>query len=344
LKVYDLFSGIGGFHLGFWAADPSFYKFVGSCDIDKYCTWVYNYNFRTKETPRDVTTMAAKDFPNHDILTAGFPCQAFSVAGHRRGFDETRGTLFFDIARILAEKQPRFVLLENVKGLLSHHKGRTFEVIIRTLNELGYLCEWQVLNSVDFAVPQHRERVFVLGQRVGDARAHKRQHSPEDSGASKHLDSRYFNEQAGYLVFPIEPLWRMELKAYLEKTVEEKYFLSDEKVQKILALHPDFFEREFPKYSYCLDANYWKGIAPSHIAKSKRQWVTTDDFRVRRLTPTECEQLQGFPIGFTEKGYDAVNDNMVTISDTQRYKMLGNAVTVNVVTQIARRLRDFVKH
>jgi len=158
MRYFSTFSGIGGFELGI----GDYGECIGYSEIDKYAIQTYEKHFNHKNYG-DITKINPKQLPDFDLLCGGFPCQSFSVAGLRGGFEDTRGTLFFEIARIIREKQPRFLLLENVKGLLSHDKGRTFATIISTLNELGYDCEWQVLNSKNFGVPQNRERVFIIG-------------------------------------------------------------------------------------------------------------------------------------------------------------------------------------
>ena len=166
LRFLDLFAGIGGFRL---ALELAGHKCVGFCEIDKFARQTYKANFDTEGEVEwhDITRVTdeqARELRGKvDLITGGFPCQAFSVAGERRGFEDTRGTMFFEIARIAKEIEPRFLLLENVKGLLSHDKGRTFAIILSTLDELGYDVEWQVLNSKDFGVPQNRERVFIVG-------------------------------------------------------------------------------------------------------------------------------------------------------------------------------------
>lgn len=142
---------------------------VYSNEWDKYANSVYRKHYKECDD-RDIRTVTATEIPDHDLLCGGFPCQAFSVAGKRGGFEDTRGTLFFEIARIAQEKRPRLLLLENVKGLLSHDKGRTFRTILATLDELGYDAQWQVLNSKDFGVPQNRERVFIVGNLRGTPR------------------------------------------------------------------------------------------------------------------------------------------------------------------------------
>ena len=227
----------------------SIYSCVWANEIDKYASQIYRKNFGEGELYEgDITKVKADDIPNHELLVGGFPCQSFSIAGKRGGFSDTRGTLFFEIVRIAQKKRPRLLLLENVKGLLSHNSGSTFGVILQTLDEIGYDCQWQVLNSKNFRVPQNRERVFIIGHLRGTRR-------PE--------------------VFPIG------------------------ETNKI--------------HSFTLTGQDKHGVF--------------NGVQIRRLTPTECERLQGFPDGWTEG-----------ISDTQRYKCLGNAVTTNVITAIGARL------
>ncbi|MCL2676263.1 MAG: DNA cytosine methyltransferase [Streptococcaceae bacterium] len=171
MKFLDLFAGIGGFRLGMEATG---HECVGFCEIDKFARASYKaiHNTEGEHEYHDITTVTDKEWAKFkgeiDVITGGFPCQAFSVAGNRLGFEDTRGTLFFEIARAAKQIQPRLLLLENVKGLLSHDKGRTFESILFTLDELGYDAEWQVLNSKNFGVPQNRERVFIIGHLRGE--------------------------------------------------------------------------------------------------------------------------------------------------------------------------------
>ena len=170
MKFLDLFAGIGGFRLGMEAAG---HKCIGFCEIDRFARASYKaiHDTRGEIEFHDITSVS-NDFIQSigtvDIIWGGFPCQAFSIAGNRRGFEDTRGTLFFEIARFASILKPRILFLENVKGLLNHDKGRTFETILQTLDELGYNVEWQVLNSKDFGVPQNRERVFIIGHLRGE--------------------------------------------------------------------------------------------------------------------------------------------------------------------------------
>ncbi len=163
IRFFDMFSGIGGFRSGLeWIGG---FECIGHCEIDKYANQAYNAIYEPKGELfyEDARTINPDDLPDIDLICAGFPCQAFSIAGRRQGFDDARGTLFFEIARIAAVKRPPFLLLENVPGLLSHDGGWTFATILLTLSELGYDVTWQVLNSKDFGVPQSRKRVYIIG-------------------------------------------------------------------------------------------------------------------------------------------------------------------------------------
>ena len=172
IRYFSMFSGIGGFELGIEAAAHELgitAECVGYSEIDKHAIRTYEEHY-AHDNYGDATTIDADHLPDFDLLVGGFPCQAFSIAGKRLGFDETRGTLFFDIARILKAKEPRFFILENVKGLISHNKGQTFRTIVRVLDGLGYDLQWKVLNSKDHGVPQSRERVFIVGNLGGTPR------------------------------------------------------------------------------------------------------------------------------------------------------------------------------
>ncbi len=168
LKFIDLFAGLGGTRIGFQQACAQAgieTKCVFTSEIKPYAVEIYKHNFSNDEVCGDITKIDAKDIPDFDFLLGGFPCQAFSVAGSRKGFDDTRGTLFFDVARIIKEKKPTGFLLENVEGLVSHDHGRTLEVILNVLKDLNYHVDWKVLNSADFGVPQRRKRIYIVGRK-----------------------------------------------------------------------------------------------------------------------------------------------------------------------------------
>lgn len=163
IKYFDMFAGIGGFRSGLEAIGG--FECVGYCEIDKYAKQAYEaiYDTGGELYFDDARKIVPEQLPDFDLITGGFPCQSFSIAGARKGFDDTRGTLFFEIARIVSVKKPKYLFLENVPGLLNHDSGKTFKTIIHTLDELGYDVCWQVLNSKNFGVPQSRNRVFIIG-------------------------------------------------------------------------------------------------------------------------------------------------------------------------------------
>jgi len=218
-----------------------------------------------------------REISEHDLICSGFPCQSFSIAGKRRGFEDTRGTLFFEICRIAEFHRPKYLFLENVKGLLNHEEGRTFGTILNSLQDLGYGVEWQVLNSKDFGVPQNRERVFIIGHLGGFS---------------------------GQQVFPVRGKEGIALKRIVEVTGQT----------------PSGRSRQGDRL--------WSvnGASPTIMANLEHtipKILSEETEMIRYLTPIECERLQGFPDGWTEG-----------ILDTQRYKLLGNAVTVNVIESI----------
>ena len=298
MRFLDLFAGIGGFRL---ALERAGHKCIGFCEIDKFARQTYKANFDTEGEVEwhDITTVTDEDvrqLGSVDIITGGFPCQAFSVAGKRGGFDDTRGTLFFEIARIARILQPRYLLLENVKGLLNHAGGETFHTILNTLGELGYWVEWQILNSAHF-VPQNRERVFIVGHFGGEPRRK---------------------------VFPITRT-SGQTQDRVARTLKAE-------VVPIL-INRGKVKTKDDNLASCLDANYYKGL-DNHAARTgiMEKPSHRDGVRIRRFTPLECFRLQGFPDSHHDKAKAA------GVSDRQLYKRAGNAVTVNVVYEIAKRL------
>jgi len=228
----ELFSGVGGFRM---ALDELGGHCVFASEIDKYAQQSYKAIYGDSgELHGDITKIAAADIPDHDVLVGGFPCQAFSVAGQRKGFEDTRGTLFFEIARIADAKRPRLLLLENVKGLLSHDGGNTFEVMCRTLNEIGYAIDFRVLNSKYFGVPQNRERIFIVADR--DA-----VHEPwadvkgNDVVTKAKRKANAWGVRSFNFEWPAEGDVTVRLRDVLEPAVDEKYYLSEDKTAKLLA-------------------------------------------------------------------------------------------------------------
>ena len=307
-----MFTGIGGFELGIEQSDINT-ELVGYAEIDKFAISIFEKQFTGVTNYGDATAITTRNLPDFDLLVGGFPCQAFSIAGNRQGFNDTRGTLFFDIARICAEKRPRYVVLENVKGLLSHDGGQTFQTILRVLADLGYRVEWQVLNSKDFGVPQNRERVFIVG---------------------------YLGERSGRQIFPITGTSQttsvVALRQLNKAESQGNRIYDSSGLATTLASQAGGLGAKTGLYQINTQVNrdvaftLRAGGSGSGI-NDRRNWDSyLVDGKVRRLTPTECERLQGFPDGWT-----------AGLSDTQRYKTLGNAVTVPVVKIIMNRLLDF---
>lgn len=276
----SLFSGIGGF-------EQALNKLGGTCvlasEIDKFANQAYEALYG-EPTAGDITKIDAKDVPDHDLLVGGFPCQAFSVAGKRLGFEDTRGTLFFEVARIAREKQPKVVLLENVKGLVGHDKGRTLDTIVQTLNDIGYTVDFEVLNSKYFGVPQNRERIFIVA--VRDDLIETEPWVIEGNTVvpkGKRRISEYEGVKTFNFDWPEQETVSTRLRDILETEVDEMYYLDEEKTAKLVEQLNDGAglgkDGELGtlvngvNISPCIDANYAKGIAPSGIGKGRRTHV-----------------------------------------------------------------------
>lgn len=304
----DLFAGIGGLRLAYQKTGG---KCVFSSEWDKFAKVTYEKNFG--EVPfGDITNIDAGMIPNHDILLAGFPCQPFSIAGvskkislgRKHGFlDETQGTLFFDIARILNEKKPKSFMLENVKNLLGHDKGKTFEIIYNTLDEIGYSMHFRVLDGKHF-VPQHRERIIIVGFRRD-----------------------IFNGKENFK-FPKLPSVSLKLIDILEEDIDNKYTLSDklwQYLQNYAAIHKakgngfGFGLTNLDGITRTLSARYYKDGSEILIPQKNKN--------PRRLTPRECARLQGFPDNF-----------IIPVSDNQAYKQFGNSVVVPLMNAVAKKI------
>ncbi|MEM7533447.1 MAG: DNA cytosine methyltransferase [Chloroflexota bacterium] len=291
----DLFAGIGGIRLAFEAAGG---QCVFSSEWDEAAQKTYAANFG--DTPQgDITQIASADIPDHDILTGGFPCQPFSIIGQKLGFADTRGTLFFEIERILKDKQPHAFLLENVKQLKTHDKGRTFRVIVQRLEELGYFVHTTVLNALDFGLPQKRERTFFVGFKKNYHFAFP--HQPSDQRFLR-LDDI------------LEP----------ESDVPQKYFASE----YIRNKRAKAVEHKTVFYPSIWHENKGGNIGINNFSCALRAGASFNYLLVngiRRLTPREQLRLQGFPEGFVVLG-----------SETDIRRQIGNSVPVKVVTEIAR--------
>ncbi|TAE33181.1 MAG: DNA cytosine methyltransferase [Candidatus Kapaibacterium sp.] len=312
-KFIDLFAGIGGFRLAFQNLGG---QCVFTSEWDEYSKKTYHANFG--EMPfGDITQINEFQVPEHDILAAGFPCQAFSIAGRREGFEDTRGTLFFDVARIIKAKQPKAFFLENVKGLVNHDKGRTLKVILETLrSELNYFVpEPEILNAKDFGVPQHRERIFIVGFR-------------------KDLDVKMFEYPKPFS----KEICFADVKE--EQEVPVKYYLSSQYL-KTLREHRKRHESKGNGFGYIIinDEGIANAIVVGGMGREKNL-VYDDrltDFTpqtnikgpvnkeyIRRMTPREWARLQGFPDTFK-----------IIVADAQAYKQFGNSVAVPAIQATA---------
>lgn len=293
----DLFAGIGGIRIPFEEIKG---KCVFTSEFDKFSQQTYEANFG--EMPSgDITQINEEDIPAHDVLLAGFPCQAFSNAGLKKGFEDTRGTLFFDIARILKYHQPKAFLLENVKGLRGHNKGETLKTIIRILNSMNYNLSIEVLNAKHFGLPQNRERIFIIGFK------------------------NVINFQ-----FPRASMMSTRLGNILHKNTSDKFTISD----KIWLSHQKRKERAKAKgygFGYSLfdrDASHTSTISARYYKDGSEILIKQKDKNPRMLSPREAARLQGFPDSFK-----------IPVSKGQAYKQFGNSVSINVIRAIAKEMQ-----
>lgn len=413
MRVFSTFTGIGGFELGIDHAAELLNKkveHIGYSEIDKYAIQVFEKHYKGVKNYGDITKIKAEELPDFDCLVGGFPCQAFSIAGRRKGFEDTRGTLFFDLARILQAKQPRLFVFENVKGLLNHDSGRTFKTIITTIDELGYDCQWQVLNSKDFGVPQNRERVIIIGHLRGTPRPEVLPITRINSETAINYENKSFIDlsmKKAMLTDQARTLQARYAKGYSNRTAETSGVIigtlrthkdgngfremksgiaptipararEDGSGQPVV-LVPEATKKGYAEATIGDTINLsqpnsktrrgrvGKGIAntldtgmhqytvqpvmtpdrankkqngrqikpagePTHTLTATDKHGVMVDGIIRRLTPVECERLQAFPDNWTADGING------PISDTQRYKMCGNAVTTNVIQAVFERI------
>lgn len=329
-KSIDLFAGIGGIRLGFDQAFGDKIETVFVSEWDEFAQKTYKANFHDDlEIAGDITKIDEKNIPDFDICLAGFPCQAFSLAGQRKGFADdykgmSRGTLFFDVARICSEHKPKVIFCENVKGLTIHDKGRTFKIIVNTLREIGYTVFYKVLNSKDFGVPQNRERIYIAAFRNDIA--------------------------PGEFIFPASTDDTKRIKDILEeKSVSARYYLSDcylETLKKHKARHEakgNGFGYEVRSLDDIAGAIVCGGMGRErNLIVDKRQTDLTpvthikgkiNEEGIRKMTPREWARLQGFPDNYT-----------LPLADGHLYKQLGNSVTVPVIKAIALKIREILEN
>jgi len=307
MKFIDLFAGIGGFRI---ALEELNSNCVFSSEWDDKAQETYKENF--KEIPQgDITKIKEDEIPKHDILCAGFPCQAFSISGKQRGFEDTRGTLFFDIVRIANHHKPKILFLENVKNLKRHDDGRTLKIILDTLDKIGYDVFYEVLKASNYGVPQSRERIYFVCFR-------------------KDLKIKNFN-------FPKPTYEGIYLRHILEKNVDEEFFINRKDVEF-------FNKKEYKGLKPIQIGKINKGGQGERIYGINGHAITLSAYgggvagktgaylvngRIRQLTPRECARVQGFPEWFK-----------IPVSKSQAYKQFGNSVSVPVIKKIAKEFID----
>lgn len=316
LKIFSMFSGIGGFEYGVQQSKLN-HEFIGHSEIDKYAESIYQNHFHNKNYG-DATLIDTDELQEFDFLTGGFPCQSFSISGRRKGFDDTRGTMFFEIARILEDKRPRYFLLENVRNLLSHDKGETFKRILTILTDMGYIVEWDLLNSQNFGLPQRRERVFIRGYSRRRTSVDEILYFRKNCSETLELNSNNCLQLNN------------DKKRYQDGRIYSKDGLS---IAMNARGNNGWYVIDDTKQCPCTQDDTFFAVTtrPRGMPFRKKQdnYVVYKDMSIRRLTPLECERLQGFPDSWTKYGVDGE-----VISDTQRYKCIGNAVSTNVITWI----------
>jgi len=308
-KFIDLFAGIGGFRIAMQNLGGSC---VFSSEIDRYAQKTYDTNFG--EVPfGDITKVNENDIPDHDVLCAGFPCQPFSIAGYRKGFtDKGRGDLFFEIIRILQDRKPKAFLLENVKNLKTHNKGSTLKLIYKELENIGYYVKDAVLNTMDYGnLPQNRERIYIVG----------------------FLSKGEFNQ----FEFPKKiKLTKTIHDCLISNKVEEKYYYNGKPLYE--KLKTDVIKRDTVyqwrrKYVRENKSNVCPTLTANMGTGGHNVPIIKDEYGIRKLTPRECANFQGFPKEYM----------LPKIADSQLYKQIGNSVSIPVIERIAKQIKKAMK-
>ena len=314
----DLFAGIGGFRSGF---ETNKCNCVFSSEIDEHAGEIYKANYN-ETVFKDITKIDEKEIPDHDILLAGFPCQPFSIAGEKKGFNDTRGTLFFDIERILKEKKPKAIVLENVKHFKSHDNGNTLKVILNALNNLGYTTSWSVLNAKDFGVPQNRERTIIIGSLNGIKFDFNKLNVQkpicikdileEDNGQIEYLEENEYT----LIQNPKRQLSGLIFIGYRNKKIRTKGTRPD-------TIHLSRVHKQ-PNRIYSSD-----GTHPTLSSQeSSGRYFVYHNGRVRKLTLKECYRLMGFKDNFKLLG-----------SKSKLYNRIGNSIVIPMVQEIAKQVK-----
>lgn len=315
----DLFAGIGGFHL---ALESMGANCVFASEWDKYAAETYEKNFHLKPFG-DITQIDEKEIPNHDILCGGFPCQAFSISGKQKGFDDTRGTLFFDIARIVNFHKPKVLFLENVKNLAKHDEGKTLKTIIKTLEELEYSVFTKVFNSSNFGLPQNRERVYIVAfHNTLDSRSFQFPIPPNNP-----ICLEYILENEPKNAKIIE---RDDIEIYKNYSISNLLFSEIELLNKPIQIGKvnkgGQGERIYHILGHAITLSAYGGGVGSKTG------LYLVDGKIRKLSPRECARVQGFPDNF-----------ILNSSDIQSYKQFGNSVSVNVLQHILIEISKILK-
>ena len=366
MKFLELCAGIGGFRQ---ALENLGCECVGWSEIDKYAIKLYSAWYNDDCNFGDVTKIEAETLPDFDLLVGGFPCQAFSIAGKRMGFDDTRGTIFFDFARIMKAKKPKFAIFENVKGLLNHDGGKTYETILQTLNELGYDAQWGILNTKFHGLPQNRERVYIVANlrersstkilfERGDGITDKVERTEQSIIGDYYTENGKTHQWGGVIgdesIVPCLMAGEYKSPRIVKigsiggKPCQSDQVYSPSGVSVTLSAQNGGkgamtglykigdIDGLNTQYSRVYDS---EGISATINAQGGGLGAKTGlyniEHKVRRLTPKECFRLQGFKDEMVELGYS------IGISDTQLYKMAGNAVSVPVVEWVAKRVLDW---
>lgn len=313
LKCASFFAGVGGIDLGFEKTNN--FKVVYANEIDPYPVKTYELNSNIKVDCRDIKDVKSDEIPDFDVLLAGFPCQAFSIAGRRKGFDDEkgRGTLFFEVARIIKEKQPKIVFLENVKNLASHNDGKTLETILKTLDRLGYYVKSDILNAMDYGnIPQNRERIYIVCFK--DENLRNNFIFPEKIQLTTKLDD------------VIDFHTKIDDKYYYTKgkfkgNIYEKLVEAMDDKNAIYQWRRKYVRKNKSGVIPTLTANQGEG--------GHNVCLILTDNGIRKMTPHECFNAQGFP-----KSFKIPKD----LSNSRLYKQAGNSVCVSVITRIAKQI------
>jgi DNA (cytosine-5)-methyltransferase 1 len=315
----DLFAGIGGFH---FALSSFGAKCVFASEWDKHASETYKINFGL-EPKGDITLIDEKEIPSHDILCGGFPCQAFSVSGKQKGFDDTRGTLFFDIARIVNHHKPKVLFLENVKNLAKHDDGKTLSTIINTLEKLNYSVYTKVFNASNFGLPQNRERVYIVAfnNKLNSDNFKFPLPSNEKICLNNILEKEPINAKI---------IERDDIEIYKKYYVESSLFNENELLNKPIQIGKvnkgGQGERIYHPFGHAITLSAYGGGVGSKTG------LYLIDGKIRKLSPRECARVQGFPDSF-----------ILNKTDSQSYKQFGNSVSINVLQNIVIEIEKILK-